>query len=112
LEINTAFTAYFEAVYNDAHDDLVDTWQAIVEAYYLAEITLEGLNAFAAQMGEPVTITYESSPQKFTVDFAKEINNDMIYDPTFYYNMQTAWTTAAKAQYAQVLADLIDLIGN
>lgn len=110
LEINSAFTAYFEAVYNDAHDDLVDCWQAIVEAYYDGHITIGQLDSFAVQMGTPVTITYEASPQKFTLDFAKEINDDMLTNPTFYYDMQTAWTTAARAQYAATLAALIAIL--
>jgi ABC-type Fe3+ transport system substrate-binding protein len=106
LEINTAFTAYFEAVYNDAHDNLVLCWDALVTAYFASDITLQQLNAWAIMMGTPVSVTYESTLHQFTLDFAKEINNDMIYDSGFYYDMQTAWTAAANAQYLATLADL------
>jgi ABC-type Fe3+ transport system substrate-binding protein len=106
LEINTSFIYYFEAVFNDAHNALVATWQALVNAYLDEDITLEQLNTFATQMGTPVTVTYESTPRQFTIDFAREINEQMLTDSTFLYNMQVAWTAAANAQYAQVLTDL------
>ncbi len=110
LEINTSFIYYFEAVFNDAHDGLAATWKALVDAYNNEDITLEQLNTFATQMGTPVTITYESTPTKFTVDFAREINEQMLTDSTFLYNMQVAWTAAANAQYAQVLSDLMAIL--
>lgn len=106
LEINTAFTAYFEAVYNDAHDNLVLCWDALVSAYLDEDITLEQLNDWADMMGAPVNVTYESTLRQFTEDFAREINNDMIYSTSFYYQMQTAWTAAANAQYLATIADL------
>jgi ABC-type Fe3+ transport system substrate-binding protein len=106
VEINTAFTSYFEAVYNDAHDNLVLCWDALVSAYYDSEISLAQLNNWSVYMGRPVTIDYESTPTNFTIDFAKSINDQMIYDTGFYYDMQTAWTAAANAQYLATLADL------
>ena len=108
--INTAFTAYFEAVYNNAHDELAATWKAIVDAYYAHSITLEQLNTLATQMGTPVTVQVNGVDRKFTVQLAIEINNDMIYDSDFYYEMQTKWTAAAKAQYNAVLASLALMI--
>jgi ABC-type Fe3+ transport system substrate-binding protein len=106
VEINTAFTSYFEAVYNDAHDNLVLCWDALVSAYYDTDITLEQLDDWAVMMGRPVTIDYESTPTNFTIEFAKQINDQMIYDSGFYYDMQTAWTAAANQQYLDTLADL------
>jgi hypothetical protein len=53
-----------------------------------------------------VTIDYESTPTNFTIEFAKQINDQMIYDSGFYYDMQTAWTAAANQQYLDTLADL------
>jgi ABC-type Fe3+ transport system substrate-binding protein len=106
LEINTAFTSYFEAVYNDAHDNLVLCWDALVSAYYDTDITLAQLNNWSVYMGRPVTIMHEATPTNFTIDFARTINDQMIYDSGFYYDMQTAWTAAANAQYLATLADL------
>jgi len=106
LEINAAFISYFEAVFNDAHDNLVLCWEALVNAYYAEDITLQQLNDWANIMGKPVNATYESTLRQFTVPFAQEINNDMIYDIGFAHSMQTAWTAAANAQYQAVLDDL------
>ncbi|TET06765.1 MAG: ABC transporter substrate-binding protein [Candidatus Thorarchaeota archaeon] len=106
VEINTAFTSYFEAVYNDAHDNLALVWEALVDAYYDTDITLAQLNNWSIYMGRPVTIVYETTPTNFTIDFARSINDQMIYDTGFYYDMQTAWTAAANAQYLATLADL------
>jgi ABC-type Fe3+ transport system substrate-binding protein len=58
LEINTAFTSYFEAVFNDAHDNLALLWEALVDAYYATDITLAQLNNWSIYMGRPVTIVY------------------------------------------------------
>ncbi len=112
LQINTAFTAYFEAVYNDAHDELVACWDDLIDAYYNGDITLAEFNDFATQMGTPVTIEYEDSDEKFTVDFAKDVNDAMYADTNTYYTLQTAWTAAAIAQYGQVQSDLAALIGS
>ncbi len=112
LTINTAFTAYFEAVFNDAHDNLVTCWKALVDAYYASDITIEQLNTWAIMMGTPVTVTHESTPRKFTVAFAQEINDDMLYNTGFYYSMQTAWTAAANNQYVDTLADLNAFLGS
>ncbi|MFW9982732.1 MAG: extracellular solute-binding protein [Candidatus Thorarchaeota archaeon] len=106
VEINTAFISYFEAVFNDAHDNLVLCWDALVSAYYDTDITLTQLNNWSVYMGRPVTIMYESTPTNFTIEFAKSINDQMINDSGFYYDMQTAWTAAANAQYLATLADL------
>ncbi|MHA2206632.1 MAG: ABC transporter substrate-binding protein [Candidatus Thorarchaeota archaeon] len=112
LATSTAFTAYFEAVFNDPHDDLQAAWQDIVREYYNGNITLDELDQLAAIMGTPVTAMIDGSLQKFTVDLALQINNDMIYDTSFYYASQTAWTTAATAQYAAALAQLDVLLND
>ena len=93
-------------MYNDAHDNLVFCWEALVSAYYDTDITLAQLNNWSVYMGRPVTIMYEATPTNFTLDFARLINDQMIYDTGFYYDMQTAWTAAANAQYLATLADL------
>lgn len=111
LEINAAFISYFEAVFNDAHDNLVLCWKALVAAYDDAEITLEQLNDWADMMGTPVSVTHEATLRQFTVAFAQEINEDMIYDTGFAYTMQTAWTAAANSQYLATLADLNAYLG-
>ena len=112
LEINAAFISYFEAVFNDAHDELVLCWNALVTAYDNSDITMAQLNTWATMMGKPVNVTHESVLRQFTVDFAKEINEDMIYETGFAYTMQTAWTAAAVSQYAATLASLNAFLGS
>jgi ABC-type Fe3+ transport system substrate-binding protein len=112
VNINTAFTSYFEAVFNDPHDELVDTWKAIVDAYYAEDITKAQLDQLAAQMGEPVTVNVDGEDHKFTIPYAEEINEQMIYDSEFYNSMQQLWRDAAIDQYSQVLSDLNSLIGS
>jgi ABC-type Fe3+ transport system substrate-binding protein len=112
LLINTAFIYYFEAVFNNAHDELTAAWEEIVDAYYAEEITLEQLNTLAATMGTPVTVNVDGEDHKFTLDYAIEINDDMYYDAEFLHDMQTAWRTAAIEQYQQALDDLADLTGS
>jgi len=112
LEINAAFISYFEAVFNDAHDELVLCWNALVTAYDADDITLQQLDDWATMMGKPVNVTHEATLRQFTEEFAQEINEDMIYDNAFVYTMQTAWTAAAVAQYAATLASLNAFLGS
>lgn len=110
VEINTAFISYFEAVFNNPHETLQDTWGALVAAYYAEEISLGELNTLATQMGTPVTVDVDGVDEKFTVELAQEINEDMIYDTDFYAAMQTKWSAAAIAQYNAVLDALALLL--
>jgi ABC-type glycerol-3-phosphate transport system substrate-binding protein len=112
LEINTAFTKYFEAVFTDAHDDLVDCWDLMVDAFYNGNITESQLNDFADQMGHPVTIEDPDGggPQEFTIAYARQINLDMVYNSVYAGQMQNLWTAAAKAQYLAVYNAVLALM--
>ncbi len=111
LAWNTAFISYFEAVFNDAHDKLTLAWEALVEAFYALQITEAQLDALATQMGTPVTVEVDGTPQKFTQEYAVSINDHMLSSSSFLHEMQVLWTTAANAQYDQVIVDLAALIG-
>ena len=106
LQTNMAFISYWESVYFLAHDELVDCWSAMVDAYFAGDLTEQELNNFANQMGTPVTIIdpLSSQTEKFTLDYATRINNNMIYNDAYKSQVQTAWTNAAKLQYQTVLA--------
>jgi ABC-type Fe3+ transport system substrate-binding protein len=106
LEISTTFAAYFEAVFTEPHDDLQAAWQEIVTEYYNGNITLGELDQLATIMGTPVTAVIDGSVQKFTIELALQINDDMVYDTSFYYASQTAWTSAAIDQYDAALVQL------
>ncbi|MHA1960664.1 MAG: ABC transporter substrate-binding protein [Candidatus Thorarchaeota archaeon] len=110
LLINTAFVMYFEAVFNNAHDELVAAWSTIVGAYYDEDITLEQLDTLATLMGTPVTVDVDGVDRKFTETLATEINDQMITDSDFVYAMQAKWTAAAVAAYAASIAALNALI--
>ncbi|MHA1882757.1 MAG: ABC transporter substrate-binding protein [Candidatus Thorarchaeota archaeon] len=113
-QINTAFASYFESVYNDAHDELVNCWGALIDAYLDATITLAEFNLFADVMGALVIIEDPNTSviEEFTLDYAISINGDMISNSTYYNAVQNAWTSSAIAQYAAVLASLSALIAS
>ncbi|MDF1538690.1 MAG: ABC transporter substrate-binding protein [Candidatus Thorarchaeota archaeon] len=101
---NTALLKYFEAVFTDAHTELRQCWGAIVGAFYDGHISAAQVDTYADLMGIPVTIQdpNTSTMEKFTLAYAMEINNDLIYNSDFGNSMQSLWTAAAKAQYLDV----------
>jgi len=112
LLTNMALISYWESVFFTAHDELVDCWSAIVDAYYDGDINEEELNDFAADMGTPVSILDPKTSvlEKFTLDYATRINNDMIYDDSYKAQVQSSWANAAKLQYNSVLSALLAYI--
>jgi hypothetical protein len=75
-------------------------------------LTLGQLEDFAVMMGTPVTIIdpLSSESEKFTLDYALRINNDLIYNSEYKINIQIAWTNAAIAQYQAVYDAVMALI--
>jgi ABC-type Fe3+ transport system substrate-binding protein len=106
VNMNAAFTTYWEAVFTNSHQELVNCWTAILTAYDEGRINLSELEAYGALMGAPVSILdpITSVLEEFTAEYAMRMNNDMIYDSTYASDASTSWTTAAKAQYAIVQA--------
>lgn len=106
LELNAALINYFESVFTDAHTELRATWGAIVHAFYDEKINATQLDYYASLMGAPVTAEDPDTAvdEEFTLAYAKSINDKMIYDSDFSSQIKLAWTTAAKAQYNDVLA--------
>ena len=104
LLTNSALVQYFEAVFTDAHTELRQAWGAIVQAFYDGHIDASELDSYAALMGVPVTVQDPdtSTNEKFTLEYALEINNNMIYNSDFASTIQSLWTAAAKAQYIDV----------
>ena len=110
LASKVSFIHYWEAVFTDAHAELVDCWDAILKAYTRGTnpITLSQLNDLAALMGDTVTVEDPNTlvMEKFTLAYATEINDDMYSDASFLSTMKTLWTAAAKAQYISVMASV------
>lgn len=108
LTTNSAFIHYWSAVFNDAHQELVDCWYTIVNAYEMGWITEGQLDTYATAMSTPVTAEDPNTlvMEKFTLAYATAINNDMIYDASFLSTIKISWTAAAKAQYIAVQASI------
>lgn len=104
LSMNRALIKYFEAVFTDAHTELVNCWKAIYDAYHAGKIDLAGVDSYAAQMAQMITINDPKTglSETFTPTYAAGINNDMIYDSAYASSVQARWTTNAKIQYAYV----------
>lgn len=106
LSMNRAFIKYWEAVFTDAHTELVNCWSAILDAYDDGRIaTIGELNTYCDQMGAMLTILdgKTNNPEEFTIAYAQSINHDMIYDSAYASTMQSRWTAAAKIQYQTVM---------
>ena len=56
LATNAALVNYWSAVFTDAHQELVDCWDTIVNAYEMGWITEGELDTYATAMGTPVTV--------------------------------------------------------
>ena len=110
LGSKVSFIHYFEAVFTDAHAELVDCWDAILKAYTRATnpITLTQLNNLAILMGATVTAEDPNTlvMEKFTLAYATAINGDMYSSASFLNTIKASWTAAAKAQYISVMASV------
>ena len=109
LLMNRAFIKYWEAVFTDAHTELVDCWTSIYQAYDEGRINLLELDSYASQMSQMISIIdpKTSLAEVFTPDYATRINNDMIYDSAYASTAQSRWTVSAKIQYQNIKA-LVD----
>ncbi|MEM2143516.1 MAG: ABC transporter substrate-binding protein, partial [Candidatus Thorarchaeota archaeon] len=106
VETNSAFIRYFQSVFTHAHTELVNCWTAILSAYFDGRISLIDVDYYAGLMGSPVTIQDPKTlkDEKFTVEYARSINHDMIYDASYASIVASRWTTAAKNQYQYVMS--------
>jgi len=109
LTMNRAFIKYWEAVFTDAHTELVDCWTAIFNAYDESRINTTELDYYCGLMGQMISIVDPITllTEEFTPEYATAINNDMIYNSAYASTCQSRWTVAAKIQYANVQA-LVD----
>jgi hypothetical protein len=108
LEINAAFVQYWGSVFTDAQSELVNCWTTILNAYDNGWIDASELEAYAAEMGAPITIQDPDTLvlEEFTIDYARRMNNDMIYDASYKADVKAAWTNQAKSHYNTVAASV------
>jgi hypothetical protein len=111
LQLNSGFIQYWESVFTDSHTELVDCWALIVEAFNEGHIDADDVNYYAGLMGTPVSVVDPNSEEyrKFTMEYAIEINDLMLEDEVFASQIQSLWTSAAKAQYADVYTQVLAL---
>lgn len=111
LEINSAFIFYFESVFTNSHTELIRCWSEMLALYDAGHITEVELDSYAVEMGTPVSaVDYKTETlEKFTLDYARMINYDMIYDSAYASAMKTRWTNAAKSGYNSLYNDLLAL---
>lgn len=111
LEIRQSFIHYFEAVLTDSHSDLVSCWSAMAHVYIIGFLTYSELTSYAYQMAEPVTIVdpNTSLSEKFTLEYAKRINDNITQDAIYRSIAKTRWTTSARIQYQNVEEIVVSL---
>ncbi len=105
LLTNGALVPYWASVFTMAHTELVNCWAKIIDAWDLGVINGTQLDYYASLMGQVVSVidpkTSLLSP--FTLEYAMQINDDMIYDASYSSQMASLWTAAAKIQYTNVM---------
>ncbi|NHI83645.1 MAG: ABC transporter substrate-binding protein [Candidatus Thorarchaeota archaeon] len=105
LEMNAAFVKYWGAIITDAHEELVQCWMAILNEYETNPAFGEAeLDYYASLMSAPLTISdpKTSISRQFTIEYATEIDHDIIYDSTYASQCAQKWTAAAKIQYLDI----------
>jgi ABC-type Fe3+ transport system substrate-binding protein len=97
LDTMNSFKAYFNSVFIESHQELVDCWSLLAKAYHDGNITESEFETLATQMGTLVTIVdpITSEECKFTIDYARKTNG-------IVEEYRLLWTSAAKAQYQDV----------
>ena len=111
-EMQMSVAYYFESVLTNAHDELVNCWSALIDAYLGMDINKSEFEYFVQLMSEPVSIIdpHTTQDETFDLQYAISINNDLIYDDTYRGQVMTSWTNAAKLQYNEVYQLLQDYI--
>jgi hypothetical protein len=106
LSYEASIRTYFQAVFTDAHAELVAAWKAIVEAKTAGRINDQQLEQLAARLGGPVKWTQDGKDYTFTLEYAQSINSQMLSDAAFSNLMLSIWRNAAITMYNQILSQL------
>ncbi len=108
LATERAMQEYFKAVLVDAHDDLVEAWRTIVNAYVSGRISKEEFKAYAAKLGEPLEFKDPRTGEivKFTEEYAKSINDLIKKDPSYLNALKSTWRDKAIEKYREIISEL------
>lgn len=108
LKTVNAMQLYFKATLVDAHDELHAAWMALVNAHQSGKIddqTFENLKNELTdfiQFKDPDT----GNMVTFTEEYAMQINERLMKDPSFKDTLMSEWTQAAKEKYNRVLQEV------
>lgn len=106
LKIEFSMRYYFDAVLADVHDELVQAWKAIVDAYLSGRITQEEFEHWAFELGKPLTWTENGEQKTFTLEFAMQINDELYSSPEAVAHYQQIWREAARERYRSIVQAL------
>ena len=98
---------YFEAVFTDIHDVLVNVWKKIVSAYISGRINKTIFDNLCEKLGAPISWKNGSKTYIFTKTYAIEINEKIQHDSALIQKLQKIWSEAAINQYNSLL-DMLD----
>jgi len=102
LRTEEALRYYFDAVYADLHDLLVEVWSKLVKAYKEGKLTEEEFEKLAYEMGAPLKWVQNGVEYEFTEEYAASIN-EKLRDPAFASEMMKIWRDAAREKYMKLL---------
>lgn len=100
LETSNALIYYFESVLTDSHVQLQEVWEKLVDMYNVPSINEPTFEHYRGEIGAPM----------MTLDYAKQINDQILSDDGFRNNQQDTWQTLAISQYSDVSTELDDPI--
>ena len=96
---------YFDAVFADVHDSLVQAWSLIISKYLNGELTQEEFEYWAFELGKPLSWEENGKTVTFTIEFAQSIN-DKLGSGELLSKYQKIWREAAQARYQWIISQL------
>lgn len=105
LSIEYSMRYYFDAVFADVHDKLVQAWSLIVTKYLNGEMSQEEFEYWAYELGKPLSWEEDGQIVTFTLEFAQSIN-DALGTGELLSKYQKIWREAANARYQSIIEQL------
>jgi ABC-type Fe3+ transport system substrate-binding protein len=105
LSYEYSMKVYFDAVFSDVHDSLVQAWMKLVNDYLAGKITQAQFQNYAYQLGSPLTWTSGGQTYTFTLAYAQSINDALKSTATASQYAQL-WRNAARDHYQNIIQSL------
>lgn len=102
---------YFKATLVNIHDDLQNTWAAIVQAYLTGQIDENTYNYLLWKLTDPFPFIDPLTGEEvtFTLDYAIKIN-DRITESEINQQLVNKWEEGARTKYANVYNELMAIV--